>query len=94
VEVDTFLLSVAIIVSIVVGLPCLLVRPLLVAIADRISGKKYNAKELIEMKTQMAAMEQELRALRVQVIGIESSQEFSNKLLENLRSEKETGQDN
>lgn len=93
-EVDTFLLSVAIIVSIVVGLPCLLVRPLLVAIADRISGKKYNAKELIEMKTQMAAMEQELRALRVQVIGIESSQEFSNKLLENLRSEKETGQDN
>lgn len=92
-EVDPFL-SVAIIVSIVVGLPCLLVRPLLVAIADRIAGKKYNSKELAEMKARMANMEQELRALRVQVIGIESSQEFSNKLIENLRTDRETGQDN
>ncbi|MBY0549034.1 MAG: hypothetical protein K2W95_17305 [Candidatus Obscuribacterales bacterium] len=90
---DPFL-SVAIIVAIVVGLPCLLMRPLLVAIADRIAGKKYNSKELAEMKSRMASMEQELRALRVQVIGIESSQEFSNKLLENLRSEREPGDDN
>lgn len=90
---DPFL-SVAIIVAIVVGLPCLLMRPLLIAIADRIAGKKYNSKELAEMKSRMASMEQELRALRVQVIGIESSQEFSNKLLENLRSDRETGEDN
>lgn len=90
---DSFIsvaLIVTLITSIVVGLPCLLVRPLLLAIADRISGKKSSAKEIQEMKNRIATLEQELRSLRVHVIGIESSQEFSNKLLETMRTEKET----
>lgn len=73
---------------IIVALPCLLVRPLFLAIADRIAGKKSNAKEIQEMKARIELLESELRSVRVQVISIESSQDFSNKLLEDLRSEK------
>ena len=89
---DPFL-SVALIVSIIVGLPCLLVRPLLLAIADRIAGKKASNKELQDLRSRIIILEDELRSLRVHVIGIESSQEFSNKLLENLRSERPSNKD-
>lgn len=82
-------LVVALTTTIVVGLPCLLVRPLLIAIADRISGKRGSAKEIQEMKNRISSLEQELRSLRVHVIGIESSQEFSNKLLESIRTEQQ-----
>ncbi len=85
----SFALIVALTTAIVVGLPCLLVRPLLLAIADRISGKKGSGKEIQEMKNRISSLEQELRSLRVHVIGIESSQEFSNKLLESIRSEQD-----
>ena len=78
--------SIGIICMIIVALPCLLVRPLFLAIADRIAGKKGSAKEIQEMKARIELLEHELRSVRVQVISIESSQEFSNKLLEDLRS--------
>lgn len=81
--------SIGIIVMIIVALPCLLVRPLFLAIADRISGKKTNTKEIQEMKDRIALLEKELRHVSTQMISMESSQEFSNRLLEDLRSEKE-----
>ena len=89
---DPFL-SVALIVSILVGLPCVLVCPLLLALADRIAGKKASNKELQDLRSRIIILEDELRSLRVHVIGIESSQEFSNKLLENLRSERPSNKD-
>lgn len=82
-------LLVAITTAIVIALPCLLVRPLLVAIADRISGKKVTSKEIQDMKNRITFLEHELRSVKVQVIGIESAQEFSNKLLENQQASKE-----
>lgn len=81
--------SIGIILMIVVALPCLLVRPLFLAIADRIAGKKGNAKEIEELKTKVQLLESEMRAMRVQVIGLESNQEFSTKLLEDLKSKSE-----
>jgi hypothetical protein len=77
--------SVGIIMMIIVALPCLLVRPLFLAIADRIAGKKSNAREIQEMKERINSLEDELRHMRVQVISIESNQEFSTKLLEDLK---------
>jgi hypothetical protein len=82
--------SVGIIMMIIVALPCLLVRPLFLAIADRIAGKKGNAKEIEELKTKVQLLESEVRAMRVQVIGLESNQEFSTKLLEDLKSKSES----
>jgi predicted nucleic acid-binding Zn-ribbon protein len=55
------------------------------AIADRIAGKKSNAREIQEMKERINSLEDELRHMRVQVISIESNQEFSTKLLEDLK---------
>lgn len=80
--------SIGLIMMIIVALPCLLVRPLFLAIADRIAGKKSNTREIEEMKSRIAALEHELRSVRVQVISIESNQEFSNKLLEDLKANK------
>jgi type III secretory pathway component EscR len=81
--------SAGLIVMIIVALPCLLVRPLLIAIADRIAGKKSNAQEIQEMKNRIETIEHNLRSVTQQVIGLESSQEFSSKLLENLKLENE-----
>ncbi|MBX9569729.1 MAG: hypothetical protein K2X77_12605 [Candidatus Obscuribacterales bacterium] len=81
--------SIGIIMMIIVALPCLLVRPLFLAIADRIAGKKGNAKEIEELKTKVHLLESEMRAMRVQVIGLESNQEFSTKLLEDLKAKSE-----
>lgn len=80
------LLFIVVITSIIVGLPCLLVRPLFVAIADRISGKQGGSREIKELKVRVESLEKEVRTLRVQVISLESSQEFSNKLIENMKS--------
>lgn len=77
--------SVGLIMMIVVALPCLLVRPLFLAIADRIAGKKANGRELEDMRTRIQVLENEVRTMRVQLISVESNQEFSNKLLEDLR---------
>ncbi len=81
--------SVGIIIMIIVALPCLLVRPLFLAIADRIAGKKSNAREIQEMKDRIEKLERDLKNLNTQVIGIESSQDFSNKLLEDLKTKQE-----
>ncbi len=83
-----WLWSVGIISIIIVALPCLLVRPLFLAIADRIAGKKGDSRELEEMKLRISSLEHELRSVRVQVISIESTQEFSHKLLEDLKAQK------
>jgi hypothetical protein len=80
--------SVGLIVMIIVALPCLLLRPLFLAIADRIAGKKTNAKEVQELKERVATLEHHLRAVSQQVISLESSQEFSTKLLEDMKSER------
>lgn len=77
--------SIGIIIMIVVALPCLLLRPLFLALADRIAGKKSNAREIQEMKDKIASLEDQVRHMRVQVISIESNQEFSTKLLEDLK---------
>lgn len=81
--------SVGIIMMIIVALPCLLVRPLFLAIADRIAGRKGSAKEIEDLKTKVQLLESEVRAMRVQVIGLESNQEFSTKLLEDLKAKTE-----
>lgn len=78
--------SIGLILMICIALPCLLVRPLFLAIADRIAGKKTNAREIQEMKDRLELLESELRNVRVQVIGLESQQEFSSKLLEDLKA--------
>ncbi|MBX9689785.1 MAG: hypothetical protein K2X27_23955 [Candidatus Obscuribacterales bacterium] len=83
-----WLWSLGIITIIIVALPCLLVRPLFLAIADRIAGKKSNAREIQDLKDRIDNLEQSLRSVRVQVISLESSQEFSTKLLEDLKAEK------
>lgn len=87
--------SIGIIIMICIALPCLLVRPLFLAIADRIAGKKSNARELQELKDRISYLENRLDGVRSQVIGletktaeIESSQEFSHKLLEDLKAKK------
>jgi hypothetical protein len=80
--------SIGAVVMIIVALPCFILRPLFLAIADRIAGKKSNAKEIQEMKDRIEVLERNLRSVTQQVIGIESSQEFSSKLLEDLRSGK------
>lgn len=77
--------SIGLIVMISIALPCLLLRPLFLALADRIAGKKSNARELQEMKDRINNLENEVRHMRVQVISIESNQEFSSKLLEDLK---------
>jgi len=82
--------SIGLIVMIVVALPCLLLRPLFLAIADRIAGRKSSAKELQELKDRILALENNLRSVSHQVITLESSQEFSNKLLEDLKSGKKS----
>jgi hypothetical protein len=82
--------SVGLIVMIVVALPCLLLRPLFLAIADRIAGRKSSAKEIQELKDRILALENSLRSVSHQVISLESSQEFSNKLLEDLKSGKKS----
>lgn len=82
---EIFLLLV-VVTSIIVGLPCLLVRPLFMAIADRISGKQGGSREIKELKTRVDSLEREVRTLRTQVISLESSQEFSNKLIETMKS--------
>lgn len=81
--------SVGIIMMIIVALPCLLVRPLFLAIADRIAGKKTNAREIEELKNKIQLLESEVRQMRVQVIGLESHQEFSDKLLEDMKAKTE-----
>lgn len=83
------LAMVALITAIIVGLPCLLVRPLFVAIADRIAGRKASARELQDLKDRLGSAERELRSLRVQVIELESHQEFASKLLEDLSADRE-----
>lgn len=83
-----WLWSIGIITMIIVALPCLLVRPLFIAIADRIAGKQHGAKELQDLKLRIETLEHELRTVRVQVISIENTQEFSTKLLEDLKSQK------
>ena len=80
--------SIGLIIMIVVSLPCLLLRPLFLALADRIAGKKTNAKEIQEMKDRIEILERNLRSFSQQVISLESSQEFSSKLLEDLKGEK------
>lgn len=83
-----WLWSIGIITMIIVALPCLLVRPLFIAIADRIAGKQHGTKELQDLKLRIETLEHELRTVRVQVISIENTQEFSTKLLEDLKSQK------
>ena len=80
--------SIGLIIMIVVSLPCLLLRPLFLALADRIAGKKTNAKEIQEMKDRIEILERNLRSFSQQVISLESSQEFSSKLMEDLKGEK------
>jgi hypothetical protein len=80
--------SIGAIIMIVVALPCFILRPLFLAIADRIAGKKSNAKELQEMKDRLEVLERNMRSVTQQVIGLESSQEFSNKLLEDLKGDR------
>lgn len=86
---DAFLVVVTILLttSIIVGLPCLLVRPLFLAIADRISGKHGSSRQLGLMETKIAELEAETRALKVQIIHMEQEQAFSNKLLHDLKQE-------
>ncbi|MBY0356951.1 MAG: hypothetical protein K2W82_03035 [Candidatus Obscuribacterales bacterium] len=77
---------IAVITAIIVGLPCLLLRPLFIALADRIAGKDGSRKQLKELNSRIELLEKEITALKVQMISIESVQEFSNKLVEEVKS--------
>lgn len=86
---DAFLvvLTILLTTAILVGLPCLLVRPLFLAIADRISGKHGSSRQLGIMEAKIAELEAETRALRVQIIHMEQEQSFNSKLLQDLQQE-------
>jgi hypothetical protein len=65
--------------------PVVLFRPLVLAIADRISGKKAGGAEVALLRKRVEALEQQLSSLQPRVLHVEEASEFSKKLLEDLK---------
>jgi hypothetical protein len=62
--------------------PTFLFMPLIVAIANRISGKMVGAKEVNELKDRVAKLENELSHLHTRLMVAEDTTEFTRKLVE------------
>jgi cell division protein FtsB len=71
---------ITLVVAIIFIPPVLLLRPLVVSIADKIAGKHANADELKALKTRVLVLEQEVTDLRTRCITLEDTHEFTKKL--------------
>ena len=60
--------------------PAIVFRPLVIALADRIAGKKAGNADIRELKERVARLEGELMEVRCTVIEIENTHEFTKKL--------------
>ncbi len=86
-EVSPFL-TVVIVFAIVFITPVVLLRPLIMSIADRIAGKKSNADEVKALKAKVSALEQELGDMRGRLLAIEDSHDFSRRLAQEKDKER------
>ncbi|MBZ0188049.1 MAG: hypothetical protein K8F91_17510 [Candidatus Obscuribacterales bacterium] len=80
-----------IIIALLVLPPVVLFRPLINSLSDRISGKKSGTREIGELVGRVKALESELSDLRGRFFAIEESQDFSRKLLEDMKDGLEKG---
>lgn len=62
--------------------PFLLLRPLAVAIANRIAGKRNDSQDVKELKNRVEMLEKELSTLQHRVIHVEEKAEFQAKLID------------
>ncbi len=58
------------------------------SLADFISGKRAGAKELQELKERLKGLEGELSEMREKFVSLEEANDFSMKLLEDLKNKK------
>lgn len=77
---DSWLVIFTVLFGLLVVTPAVLFRPLVIALADRISGKKAGNSDIKELRDRVKRLEGELMEMRCTVIAIESSQEFHLKL--------------
>lgn len=71
--------------------PVLLFRPLLLAVANRISGKHTDAAALKSVQQRMTLLEQQIEHMQVRLSSVEEHGEFSRRLLEDLSRNSESG---
>lgn len=64
--------------------PVLLMRPLIIAIANRINGKNVNTQELKLLKEKVQALEDQVMEMRGRMLSMEDSHDFSRKMLEDV----------
>jgi hypothetical protein len=65
--------------------PVFLFRPLVIAIANRIAGKRGDSQDVVLLKKRVESLEQQLAALQHRLITVEDCSEFSKKLLEDMK---------
>lgn len=87
---DPVVAWIVIAVAIVLISPVFLFFPLVKSVSDRIAGKKGNTNELKNLRNRVSTLEMELDHLRTQVLQLGEGQEFSAKMLEMMKSEKES----
>jgi hypothetical protein len=88
-EIALIIFSVVLGFGLLIVTPAFLFRPLIIALADRIAGKKAGNADIKELRERVARLEGELMEVRCTVIEMESSQEFTKKLTD--ESQKPTG---
>lgn len=66
--------------AVLIVAPAFVFRPLIIALADRIAGKKAGNADIKELKERVARLEGQLMDVRCTVIEMENSQEFTKKL--------------
>lgn len=81
---DLGVVIVVLVISIVLLSPVLLFRPLILAIANRISGKQVNTDDVKMLKAKVALLEEQVHEMRTRMLSIEDSHDFSKKILEDV----------
>jgi hypothetical protein len=64
--------------------PVFLFRPLVLAIADRIAGKRADSGEVKMLKQKIEGLEAQVAVLQHRIVVVEDSSEFSKRLLEDI----------
>jgi hypothetical protein len=89
-EMSPWLVAVIVCAIVVVG-PVFLLRPLVVAIANRISGKRSDSDEVKALRAQVATLNQQVAALQSRMLAAEEQHEFTRKLLEDSKISRKNG---
>lgn len=79
-EVALIFLAIVVGFGLLIVTPAFVFRPLVLALADRIAGKKAGNADIRELKERVARLEGELMEVRCTVIEMENTHEFTKKL--------------